>query len=61
MAPKPGYKLYEITTGPEAWYGWYYKPDEAVRGTGPFSNKEIARRAAELWVTATVMALKQKP
>lgn len=61
MPPKPGYKLYEVTEGPEAWKGWYYRPDEATRGTGPFSSKEIARQAANLWAVATERAQKNKP
>lgn len=61
MAPKPTYTLSEKTDGPEAWRGWYYRPAEATRGTGPFSTRAIAKAAADLWVVATERAQKNRP
>lgn len=59
--PKPTYRVYEIRQGPEPKHGWYYEPADATRGTGPFTTKELAQQAGNLWKVATERAQQNKP
>lgn len=47
----PGYTIIDKTGNsiPPHWRGWYYKPHDHERPTGPFTTREMAVQAAKLW------------
>ncbi len=59
MAKKVTYLVYEVIAGDVGKRGWYYTPTDGT-ATGPFTSKEIADAAGNLWKVSTEMRLKGK-